>query len=305
MARAVLVTAAMRPYLPLALFALLSLASATPSHADVGDQLDRLTDAVRDQGGRCARTLLPELREVRLHLQEDEYDQATRQVKKLEHRADAWCGREVRRGLHHLREALEHPSNDGDDDQPPPPPPPVETFTATSTVDMPCLRAAKEAYPYEPDRDVLASWLATCRTGAFADADCSNATWEANPTCEAAATQAYPYVADDATTAAIQSGCRTEHCALPRAGRTVSTHVDLTCFSQRQSEYPYAPDADRIAGWLDGCRSALPAATCKPLRSHHDDACFQAARRAYPYQLSNELELRLLAGCKIVDQQCE
>ena len=296
----------MRLYLPFALFALLSLSSATPSHADVGDRLDHVVDAVRDQGGRCARTLLPELREVRLHLQEDEYDQATRQLRRLEHRADAWCGREVRRSLHHLREALEHPSNDGDgdgDDQSPPPP--VETFTATSVVDMSCLRAAKDAYPYQADRNVLASWLATCRTGAFADADCANTSWEASPTCEATATQAYPYVADDDTTAAIQSGCRTERCVLPRAGRTVSTRVDMTCFSQRQSAYPYAPDADRIAGWLDGCRTALPPATCKPVRSHHDDACFQAARRAYPYQLSNDIELRLLAGCKIVEQQCQ
>ena len=282
---------------------MISALSAVPARADaVHDQLDSAVAAVRDNGGRCRRSVMPELERVRDELDDGDLGRVAHHVEKIKHHAEHWCGREVIRALHHLHDALAGDGDgDGDGDGPPPP----RTITVDSRVDLGCMQAFKERYPYEVDQTVLDGWLATCRTGGYAAGSCSATSSEPTPACEAAVAGIYPYQMTDDVRADIARACQTEHCTLAAAGSQVRTKVDLACFGQRKSSYPYAADADHIVSWLTGCRNTLPAGSCQITRSVYDGACFRAAASAYTYQLDQNVIQRFMTECKTVENQCQ
>lgn len=281
----------------LVLAVLVPLLATSTTHADPADRLDDAIDAVRDSGGRCARSLLPELQDVRQGLQDGEVARARHHVDKILERAEEWCSRDARHALHRLRDSLEDAGADRDAAPPPP-----RTFTVVSSIDLQCLQALHSAYAYGVTTEVMSGWLKTCRRG-YPD-DCTPAA-EANASCEATVTGMMTYQLSDDDRTAVAQSCQTLRCPVAEVGQSARTQVDMQCFAQRRSSYPYVVDADRVLGWLQGCRNSLPAGTCKTVTWSFDTSCASTARNAVNTTLAPDAAEKMMTACMKIENLCQ
>lgn len=288
----------MRALTGFAFLAFTLLPPIAASRADELGSLDRAVDVITNQGGRCARNVLPELQDIRQELSDGDTRAAARHAYRLEHRADSWCGRDATRALRHLRESLDDRS---DGDAAPPPAP--RSIAVSASVDMACVQAMKSTYAYGVGKDNIVGWLTECR--ASWPADCA-LTRVANPTCQAKATSLATFLLSDDDRAQIATACETLQCSVPQSGQYLRTSVDVKCFSQQKAAYPYGVAADKAVEWLTACRSTLPAnGTCKVVTAHYNAACFATAQRSVTYLMTPENVVSLLANCKDVDELCQ